>query len=312
MSSQIVGVLAAAGQADATAAQMEKGAWVAKNATQYNYQGHYDKYLKKHEACTANSGGTGCSTILSMAGTNSRNLGNVVVNTDDSGAIVSYILLDSASKPFAIMEPAEYKAYIVMNADIQEGYKTSPQWGLDISSTVINAANGQGSKAAESYTLMLSEPEYWGEMALGLALSLAPSAGMFSAGARPARLGVLNDSVFAQVPARTTKAFSEMGQEIYTKAAGRPIETVGDLTEALKQGTIRPNQVPLDYVVIDGRKVISNTRTSTALIDAGIPKSQWHGIDKTGLKAFDNITFDDLVKNQLNKNYEGSVEKARK
>lgn len=74
----------------------------------------------------------------------------------------------------------------------------------------------------------------------------------------------------------------------------------------------RPNQVPLDYVVIDGRKVISNTRTSTALIDAGIPKSQWHGIDKTGLKAFDNITFDDLVKNQLNKNYEGSVEKARK
>ena len=312
MSSQIVGVLAAAGQADATAAQMEKGAWVAKNATQYNYQGHYDKYLKKHEACTANSGGTGCSTILSMAGTNSRNLGNVVVNTDDSGAIVSYILLDNASKPFAIMEPAEYKAYIVMNTDTQEGYKTAPQWGLDISSTVINAANGQGSKAAESYTLMLSEPEYWGEMALGLALSLAPSAGMFSAGARPARLGVLNDSVFAQVPARTTKAFSEMGQEIYTKAAGRPIETVGDLTEALKQGTIRPNQVPLDYVVIDGRKVISNTRTSTALIDAGIPKSQWHGIDKTGLKAFDNTTFDDLVKNQLNKNYEGSVEKARK
>ncbi|WP_238994516.1 DUF637 domain-containing protein [Pseudomonas haemolytica] len=312
MSSQIVGVLAAAGQADATAAQMEKGAWVAKNATQYNYQGHYDKYLKKHEACTANSGGTGCSTILSMTGTNSRNLGNVVVNTDDSGTIVSYILLDNASKPFAIMEPAEYKAYIVMNTDTQEGYKTAPQWGLDISSTVINAANGQGSKAAESYTLMLSEPEYWGEMALGLALSLAPSAGMFSAGARPARLGVLNDSVFAQVPARTTKAFSEMGQEIYTKAAGRPIETVGDLTEALKQGTIRPNQVPLDYVVIDGRKVISNTRTSTALIDAGIPKSQWHGIDKTGLKAFDNTTFDDLVKNQLNKNYEGSVEKARK
>ncbi|WP_301281897.1 DUF637 domain-containing protein [Pseudomonas chlororaphis] len=40
MSSQIVGVLAAAGQKDADAAQMEKGAWVAKNATQYNRQAH--------------------------------------------------------------------------------------------------------------------------------------------------------------------------------------------------------------------------------------------------------------------------------
>ncbi|MBC3256425.1 filamentous hemagglutinin N-terminal domain-containing protein [Pseudomonas paralactis] len=40
MSSQIVGVLAAASQKDADAASMEKGAWVAKNATQYNHQLH--------------------------------------------------------------------------------------------------------------------------------------------------------------------------------------------------------------------------------------------------------------------------------
>ncbi|WP_165447492.1 DUF637 domain-containing protein [Pseudomonas mucidolens] len=40
MSSQIVGVLAAAGQKDADAAKMEKGSWVAKNATQYNYLLH--------------------------------------------------------------------------------------------------------------------------------------------------------------------------------------------------------------------------------------------------------------------------------
>lgn len=40
MSSQIVGVLAAASQKDTDAAQMEKGAWVAKNATQYNYLLH--------------------------------------------------------------------------------------------------------------------------------------------------------------------------------------------------------------------------------------------------------------------------------
>lgn len=41
MSSQIVGVLAAAGQKDADAAKMEKGSWVAKNSTQYNFLGDH-------------------------------------------------------------------------------------------------------------------------------------------------------------------------------------------------------------------------------------------------------------------------------
>ncbi|WP_246500252.1 hypothetical protein [Pseudomonas cyclaminis] len=40
MSSQIVGVLAAAAQGDTDAAALEKGSWVAKNATQYNYLAH--------------------------------------------------------------------------------------------------------------------------------------------------------------------------------------------------------------------------------------------------------------------------------
>ncbi len=49
MSSQIVGVLAAAGQKDADAASMEKGAWVAKNATQYNYLGEHQKAQRAKE-----------------------------------------------------------------------------------------------------------------------------------------------------------------------------------------------------------------------------------------------------------------------
>ncbi|ANF86561.1 Hemagglutinin [Pseudomonas antarctica] len=49
MSSQIVGVLAAAGQTDADAAAMEKGAWVAKNATQYNYLGEHQKSQRAKE-----------------------------------------------------------------------------------------------------------------------------------------------------------------------------------------------------------------------------------------------------------------------
>ncbi|WP_242167114.1 MULTISPECIES: filamentous hemagglutinin N-terminal domain-containing protein [unclassified Pseudomonas] len=41
MSSQIVGVLAAASQNDADASSIEKGGWIAKNATQYNYLLHH-------------------------------------------------------------------------------------------------------------------------------------------------------------------------------------------------------------------------------------------------------------------------------
>ncbi|WP_053155735.1 filamentous hemagglutinin N-terminal domain-containing protein [Pseudomonas sp. Pf153] len=42
MSSQIVGVLAAAAQEDTDASKMDKGGWIAKNATQYNFTGHQE------------------------------------------------------------------------------------------------------------------------------------------------------------------------------------------------------------------------------------------------------------------------------
>ncbi|OUM09486.1 hypothetical protein BW686_01915, partial [Pseudomonas syringae] len=125
-------------------------------------------------------------------------------------------------------------------------------------------------------------------------------------------LGVLEDSVFAQKISKPTKAFSKEGQNIYSQAAGQPIKTVADLTSALKKGIIKPSQVPLDYVSIDGHNVIANTRSSTALINAGIPKSQWYGANKTGVIAYDSITFDDLVRDQLRKNYGGSALNARR
>ncbi|WP_244885990.1 DUF637 domain-containing protein, partial [Pseudomonas paralactis] len=48
MSSQIVGVLAAAGQKDADAAKIEKGAWVAQNLTQYNFLEHLPPGLSEY------------------------------------------------------------------------------------------------------------------------------------------------------------------------------------------------------------------------------------------------------------------------
>lgn len=125
-------------------------------------------------------------------------------------------------------------------------------------------------------------------------------------------LGVLDDAVFAQVRSKPAKAFSDDGKAIYSQLAGRPINNVGDLTQALREGVVTPGQMPIDYVLLDGQKVIANTRSSTALLDAGIPKSQWLGRDRTGVTAYGDILHDDLVRNQLNKNYGGSVEKGRR
>lgn len=171
MSSQLVGMLAAgvvSPGADASA--LDTGAWVAGNSTQYNYQAHWDEFAEKYDACKQNSSGVGCSTILQMAGASSQSLGNVAVNADASGNVVSYTLLDEAGKPWMIMEPAEYNAYVAMPIGTQEGFKYAPSWQLDLASSVLYAAKVDGQEALNHYGYMLSEPGYWGEMGLALAL----------------------------------------------------------------------------------------------------------------------------------------------
>ncbi len=119
---------------------------------------------------------------------------------------------------------------------------------------------------------------------------------------RPVR-GVLADANFAQDNVvRGTKSFSPEGQVYFSDVAGRPIETVDDLIDALRTGVVRPDQVPIDYVVIDGQRLILNTRSSTALRRAGIPQSEWYGRHKTGITAFDDVPFDELARRQLENN----------
>ena len=71
---------------------------------------------------------------------------------------------------------------------------------------------------------------------------------------------------------------------------------------ALKTGAITPNQLPLDYVDMNGTRLILNTRTSTALEQAGIPRSQWFGRNQTNVEVYPGKTFNDLAKDQLKNN----------
>ncbi|WP_146206224.1 hypothetical protein [Pseudomonas sp. OV226] len=112
----------------------------------------------------------------------------------------------------------------------------------------------------------------------------------------------MSEANFAQNKIKSDRSFSEDGQKLYSELAGTPIKTVDDLAGALKAGTIKPGQLPVDYVDMNGTRLILNTRTSTALEQAGIPRNEWFGRNQTGVEAYPGKTFNDLAADQLKRN----------
>ena len=50
----------------------------------------------------------------------------------------------------------------------------------------------------------------------------------------------------------------------------------------LKSGDLKPTDNPIHYVVRDGHILILNTRSSQVLERAGLPRSKWPAVNKTG------------------------------
>lgn len=117
-----------------------------------------------------------------------------------------------------------------------------------------------------------------------------------------AERGTLTEANFAQNKIKADRSFSDDGQKKYSELAGTPIKTVDDLAGALRAGTIKPNQLPIDYVDMNGTRLILNTRTSTALEQAAIPRNEWFGRNQTGVEAYPGKTFNDLAADQLKNN----------
>ena len=69
------------------------------------------------------------------------------------------------------------------------------------------------------------------------------------------------------------------------------------MSNALKNGKISVEDVPIDYIVRDGNTLILNTRSSQALIKAGIPRTEWNAVNRTG-----NVKFENMLSNQLSNN----------
>jgi hypothetical protein len=57
---------------------------------------------------------------------------------------------------------------------------------------------------------------------------------------------------------------------------------IDSVAEKLKSGELQPSDVPVDYIWVNGEKVVVNNRSATALSKAGIPQEKWVMDDKTG------------------------------
>lgn len=85
--------------------------------------------------------------------------------------------------------------------------------------------------------------------------------------------------------------FSEEG-----KFAGN---TIGKIAGKLKNGGLKPKDVPIEFITRGKTNLILNTRSSLALSRANIPVQEWNLINRTGNTILESNLSDRLAKNIL-------------
>ena len=160
-------------------------------------------------------------------------------------------------------------------------------------------------KAPERFSLA----EFGREIVTGIVMGGLSSAAFYGAGRaveavkRSVRsvyeggTGVLDNANYAQKTYSDT--FSAEGRKIYSGLAGEPINTIDDLVNAIISGKVNVADLSVEYIVRDGNILILNTRTSQALTQAGIPRSQWNAINRTGEALFEELLTGQLSRNKL-------------
>lgn len=76
-------------------------------------------------------------------------------------------------------------------------------------------------------------------------------------------------------------------------------QTVDDVAGMLRSGTLSAADVPINVVVRNGQTFILNTRSSAALMRAGIPRSSWNILNQTGVSSFESMLTGQLGRNGL-------------
>ncbi|MGH9122287.1 MAG: hypothetical protein ACRDYC_10145, partial [Acidimicrobiales bacterium] len=76
----------------------------------------------------------------------------------------------------------------------------------------------------------------------------------------------------------------------------RPVKEVAAEIHAK---TLPVRDVKINVIVKDGNTLILNTRSAQALMEAGVPRSQWNVINRTGNRKYEGFLDDQLRRNGL-------------
>jgi hypothetical protein len=110
---------------------------------------------------------------------------------------------------------------------------------------------------------------------------------------------------FAKIPSNTAISINTAAWSQKTFSATMSTEgsfagrTVDDLVAGLTNGSMQVSDVPINVVVRNGQMFILNTRSSSALTMAGVPRSSWNVVNQTGVPLFENSLTNQLTKNVL-------------
>jgi RHS repeat-associated protein len=125
---------------------------------------------------------------------------------------------------------------------------------------------------------------------LGGVSGLLGAAGGYAIGAVVRGVGSQLDIAGARFAQKTfSERFSAGG-----RFAG---QTVDDVANQLRSGSLSAKDVPIDVIVRDGKTLILNTRSAQALTRADIPRSQWNVVNRTGDEYYEA-----RLSGQLNRN----------
>ena len=85
----------------------------------------------------------------------------------------------------------------------------------------------------------------------------------------------------------------------FSKGGAFEGRSVDDVAAALRSKAMKPSEVPIDFIVRDGNTLILNTRSAQALEAAGIPRSQWSAVNRSGEELYENMLSGQLQRNGL-------------
>ena len=119
---------------------------------------------------------------------------------------------------------------------------------------------------------------------------------LLKAGMKEAIKGLPSSANFAQTTFRSQ--FSATGRRELSAIAGQPIRTVDDLSNAIRGG-LDPSKIPVNVIERGGNTLILNTRTVKALEQAGVPRSSFNVINRTGDELFERLLSGQLRRNNL-------------